>query len=272
MRIRTVKPEFWQDEDLAEISETARLVAIGLLNMADDEGFFNANEKLVSSLLFPLTEPSVSIHECFNQLVQSGYLKLYPCKKGKKVYGEVVNFLKHQKVNRPSSSKIKGLIQFNDSSLNDHGYITVGKEQGTGNREQGTGIKEMESDSQKNHESNLPAKADQKSDLDLSPFLSIGLTQSQVSEIWQIRKANKGKPIKTQRVINSLAKEFYEAAKGGMTIDGILNEWATRGWQSFKAEWVLKNSGQPQQKGSWDNADALAGEFENMLNSGDINL
>ena len=111
MRIRTVKPEFWQDEDLAEISETARLVAIGLLNMADDEGFFNANEKLVSSLLFPLTEPSVSIHECFNQLVQSGYLKLYPCKKGKKVYGKVVNFLKHQKVNRPSSSKIKDLIK-----------------------------------------------------------------------------------------------------------------------------------------------------------------
>lgn len=29
---------------------------------------------------------------------------------------------------------------------------------------------------------------------------------------------------------------------------------------------------QPQQKNKWDNTDALAGEFENMLNSGDINL
>lgn len=133
-------------------------------------------------------------------------------------------------------------------------------------------VKKEKNDKNEKEISNLPAKADQKSDLDLSPFFSIGFTQSQVSEIWQIRKANKGKPIKTQRVINSLAKEFYEAAKGGMTIDGILNEWATRGWQSFKAEWVLKNSGQPQQKGNWDNTDALAGEFENMLNSGDINL
>lgn len=29
---------------------------------------------------------------------------------------------------------------------------------------------------------------------------------------------------------------------------------------------------QPQQQNKWDNTDALAGEFENMLNSGDINL
>ncbi len=121
--------------------------------------------------------------------------------------------------------------------------------------------------------SNLPAKADNpKSELNLSPFFSIGFTESQVSEVWQIRKANKGKPIKTQRVINGLAKEFSEAVNGGMTIESILNEWATRGWQSFKAEWVLKNLGQPQQKAKWDNTDALAGEFENMLNSGDINL
>lgn len=138
MRIRTVKPEFWQDEDLAEICETSRLVAIGLLNCADDEGFFNANEKLVKSLLFPITEPSVSIHECFNQLVKIGYLKLYKCKKGKKTYGHVINFTKHQKVNRPSPSKIQPLVDFTECSMSIHEQVTVGKEQGTGKgREQG---------------------------------------------------------------------------------------------------------------------------------------
>lgn len=145
MRIRTIKPEFWQDEELSEISETARLVAIGLLNCADDEGWFNANEKLISSLLFPLTEPSVSIHECFIQLIGTGYLKLYKCNKAKKIYGLVVNFLKHQKVNRPTPSKIKDLVDFTDNSLNDHGSITVGKERkgtgkGTGNMEQGKDV------------------------------------------------------------------------------------------------------------------------------------
>nr|MBF6067360.1 primosomal protein [Klebsiella pneumoniae] len=36
-RIRTIKPEFWTDEDMAEVSEPACLLAIGLLNYADDE-------------------------------------------------------------------------------------------------------------------------------------------------------------------------------------------------------------------------------------------
>ena len=137
MRIRTVKPEFWQDEDLAEISETARLVAIGLLNCADDEGFFNANERLVQSSLFPLTEPSLSVHECFNQLVECGYLKLYACVEGKKTYGHVVNFTKHQKVNRPSPSRIKPVVDFTEHSVRTHKQLTAGREQGTGNREQG---------------------------------------------------------------------------------------------------------------------------------------
>ncbi|HBS0572930.1 TPA: DnaT-like ssDNA-binding domain-containing protein, partial [Klebsiella pneumoniae] len=46
-RIRTIKPEFWTDEDMAEVSEPACLLAIGLLNYADDEGYFNANPKLI---------------------------------------------------------------------------------------------------------------------------------------------------------------------------------------------------------------------------------
>ncbi len=178
MRIRTVKPEFWQDEDLAEISETARLVAIGLLNIADDEGFFNANEKLISSQLFPLTEPSVSIHECFKELSEVGYVSVYECKKGKKVYGHVVNFLKHQKVNRPSASKIKDLVNFeaeimrhhkqlNDDSVSDHVAITGGKEQGTGNREQGTGIKEEEVGSSAKADGK-PSSADKFTDEDLA--------------------------------------------------------------------------------------------------------
>ena len=34
-RIRTIKPEFWTDEDMAEVSEPACLLAIGLLNYAE---------------------------------------------------------------------------------------------------------------------------------------------------------------------------------------------------------------------------------------------
>lgn len=133
-RIRTVKPEFWTDEDLATVTETARLVAIGLLNLADDEGFFNANIRLIECSLFPLTEPSMSIHECLKQLVNIGYLEVKNTADGKS-YGHVVNFTKHQKVNRPTASKIKHLFTDNneltditEGSLSNHGTFTVGKE------------------------------------------------------------------------------------------------------------------------------------------------
>ncbi|STT55946.1 primosomal protein I [Klebsiella pneumoniae] len=52
-RIRTIKPEFWTDEDMAEVSEPACLLAIGLLNYADDEGYFQCKPEAYQSCSFP---------------------------------------------------------------------------------------------------------------------------------------------------------------------------------------------------------------------------
>ena len=60
-RIRTIKPEFWTDEDMAALDPYTRLLAIGLLNYADDEGYFNANPALVKAAVFPLDEGSANI-------------------------------------------------------------------------------------------------------------------------------------------------------------------------------------------------------------------
>lgn len=136
-RIRTIKPDFWQDEDLAGVSEPALILAAGLLNHADDEGYFKANPGLIKAAVFPLREPSVSIHEILKELSNIGYLKLYNGIDGKK-YGCIASFTKHQRINRPSNSKIKELIDFNDDSVSPHESLTPGKEQGReGNREQG---------------------------------------------------------------------------------------------------------------------------------------
>ena len=51
MRIRTIKPEFWSSLDLAPLSEPALLLAAGLLNYADDEGYFVADERLIRAAL-----------------------------------------------------------------------------------------------------------------------------------------------------------------------------------------------------------------------------
>lgn len=223
MRIRTVKPEFWQDEDLAEISETARLVAIGLLNMADDDGFFNANEKLVSSMLFPLTEPSLSIHECLNQLVGTGYLKLFPCKKGKKVYGVVCNFAKHQKVNRPTPSKIKDLVDFTDDSLNTHGVITVGKERNLEQgKEQGKEVEQGKvGDSSQNNELSLFDGTKKLSDAKAPNGVSAKVNE--VFEYWkQIMSKNESSKLTKERdrKVRDRLKEGYTVEQIKLAIDG----------------------------------------------------
>jgi hypothetical protein len=56
----------------------------------------------------------------------------------------------------------------------------------------------------------------------------------------RIRRLNKGGAI-SQRVVNSLAKEFAQAQTMGYSFDELLTEWEVRGWKSFKAEWVKPN-------------------------------
>ena len=71
-----------------------------------------------------------------------------------------------------------------------------------------------------------------------SPDFSIlNLNDNDLSELKRIRKKNKGGTL-TDRVIKSLANEFNLAVGKGWSIDEILTEWETRGWKSFKAEWV----------------------------------
>lgn len=130
-RIRTVKPDLWIDEDLAEVSEPAMILAIGLLNHADDEGYFKANPKIISSVIFPIREPSVSIPVMLRELSGIGYIKLFKGSDGKE-YGLVTNFKKHQAINKPTKSKISELINELENITEDYGSATgglpVGKE------------------------------------------------------------------------------------------------------------------------------------------------
>ena len=124
-RIRTIKPEFWQDEDLALLDAEVRLLAIGLLNHADDEGYFKAHPALVKAVVFPFTEDSLNIHGMLKQLEKVGYLRLFEGSDGKK-YGAGNGFVKHQNVNRPGASKIKEFEPITEHSVNDHGGLTGG--------------------------------------------------------------------------------------------------------------------------------------------------
>ena len=107
-RIRTIKPDFWRDEDLSGLSEATHMMAAALLNYADDEGYFNANVGLIKGECFPLRELSVSIPVSLQELSSVGYLRLGDGPDGKK-YGHVVHFRDHQVISHPKPSKIKDM-------------------------------------------------------------------------------------------------------------------------------------------------------------------
>lgn len=122
MRIRTVKPEFWKHEGLSLLPEPTHMLAAALLNLADDEGYFNANPTLIKAECFPLREPSVSIQDSLIQLAFEGYVQLGCTENGRR-YGWIRNFSEHQRVNRPTPSKIKCLQIVWESSPTTHGLI-----------------------------------------------------------------------------------------------------------------------------------------------------
>lgn len=130
-RIRTIKPEFWTDEDMAEVSEAACLLAIGLLNYADDEGYFNANPKLIKAAVFPIREPSVTIPVMLRELSNHGYLSMFSTSDNRH-FGVINNFARHQVVNKPKPSKIKAMELVPYQYGSDTGAVPVGKDQGSG--------------------------------------------------------------------------------------------------------------------------------------------
>ncbi len=93
-------------------------------------GFFNANPALIKAAVFPLRETSLSIHDMLSELARVDFIRLGACADGRR-YGLIVKFIEHQRVNRPTPSKIKGLqIEWDgsgtisESSVSSHGPLT----------------------------------------------------------------------------------------------------------------------------------------------------
>jgi hypothetical protein len=115
MRIRSVKPEFWGHEIMANLSPEVRLLALALLNYADDEGYFLASPVSIRGAVFPFVDDSTKIRGWLLELSKIGYVVLGNLADGRAV-GFIPNFRKHQRVDKPQASKLKGSARFQDDS------------------------------------------------------------------------------------------------------------------------------------------------------------
>lgn len=144
MRIRTIKPAFWKNHKLATLDKADRLLAVALINYADDEGFFDAHEALIRGECFPFDENSKEIRRGLVELSKIGFVRLGMTLEGDKV-GHIVAFSDHQKIDRPTPSKIKAKTIIWDDSPNDRRGLVEGSPlevevEVEGNREEGIGM------------------------------------------------------------------------------------------------------------------------------------
>jgi hypothetical protein len=153
MRIRSVKPEFWQSETISSVDAFSRLMAIALLNLSDDHGYFNASPTIVRGEVFPYEETLANVSRALASLVQIGYIRTGTTQAGKRV-GNVVNFKEHQRVDHPSrlTFDVDSIIwdeKTNQSSRDPRETVaspreTLDQEHGAGSREHGAGSREIQ--------------------------------------------------------------------------------------------------------------------------------
>ena len=104
-RIRTIKPEFPQSESMGRISRDARLLFVQIWTICDDEGKARANSRMLASLLFPYDEDASALMDGWlSELEREKCVVRY--KIGVDSFIAVTNWISHQKIDRPSKSRI----------------------------------------------------------------------------------------------------------------------------------------------------------------------
>jgi len=105
-RIRTVKPEFWEDEKIGTLSHGARLLFLCCLNLSDDEGLLRWNAFYLASSAFMYDEIKIeTIEKWMKELTDNELIFVYEAGKVKQQIGHIINFRKHQRIDKPQPSK-----------------------------------------------------------------------------------------------------------------------------------------------------------------------
>ena len=100
-RIRTIKPDFWTDEEIVELDPLDRLLFIGLWNFCDDQGFMDYRPKKIKMQVMPADD--IDIPRALERLRRASLVVAYDAPNG--VVLHIRNWGKHQRVNNPSKER-----------------------------------------------------------------------------------------------------------------------------------------------------------------------
>jgi len=104
-RIRTIKPSFWGSRPVARLSRDARLLTVGLISFADDDGRFLASLATINGFVYPNDDLAPNrIRKWFGECVTSGLIHEYE-REGIR-YGCFPTWHEHQVINRYTPSSL----------------------------------------------------------------------------------------------------------------------------------------------------------------------
>ncbi|MCH5165631.1 MAG: hypothetical protein J1G01_04450 [Clostridiales bacterium] len=157
-RKRMISPEIWESSSFAELTDFAKIVFIGLISNADDEGKGEANPALLKSKLFPRDEKkrAADVKSALSEIARSTSTLFYSVE-GHDYYA-LTTWKRWQKLDRPTPSKIpnppkeqsvgeRGNCmqnqQFDEGSTNTRRILDEGSPLIEKNRKEKNGIEEL---------------------------------------------------------------------------------------------------------------------------------
>jgi len=139
-RIRYLKPEFFEDEDIASLPYWVRLLFQGLWVLADKEGRLEDRPSRIHIKIFPY-EPKIDIEKGLEILTRPKKYSPRPFIIRYQVNGEryiqIVNWKKHQ---RPHHTEKESEIPEPQEDTKNNGYLTVKERLSNGECQEGIGM------------------------------------------------------------------------------------------------------------------------------------
>lgn len=228
-RIRTIKPGFFKNEDLAELPFPARLLFIGLWTQSDKEGRLEDRPKRLKVELFPYD--SLDVNNLLERLQSAGFISRYEVGDLKVI--QIKKFKDHQ--------RITGSEADSESLLPEEKETTW--------KQQGNNL-----DDRKGMEGNKERKGKEDTEPEIVfPFNSEKFLNTW--EIWKSYRKEIKKPIKTKISEQASLKKLSEdSGENELTAIRIIETSIANGWQGlFKIKEDGKQQTTNDKKTKWAN-------------------
>jgi hypothetical protein len=252
-RARNIKPGFFRNADLVDLSFEARLLFIGLWTIADREGRLEDRPKQIKMELFPAD--NMDCDAMLAQLAAINMIERYE-HDGKR-YIQVVSFAKHQNPHRDEKASTlpdrDGNVAATKEAPIKHSASTV--QARCKQQDDTVAIGLIPESCSLIPESRIltpepmtkeekPARAPRKPSHPKPDDVS-----QQVWDDWLELRRKKSAPV----TATVLAEARTEAVKAGLAFERFLAIWCARGSQGLQADWL-----RPHERGSPSTTDANA--------------